>query len=260
MTPHRCCCCLFAGCQNSTALNWLHCSIISKVKVNFAHVCGFDTRRAPRNCSRFENVLDSVHVPILPYCCTRIQYVALAIILSDSGERMYRDKISPQQMYVACSIVTRGSSTTTALPNQPSDNCSSQKIDFAERRDPLKYNHSIVGERGSTETPMFACTKISGSSTTRVCYLITMFYQQGRDGIKDGGADGYGHIVPSALRSSTATVKVTVVWNSWSRRYAPHMRENRLPVRIIRRQKATPEDSCTDHQVCCTVGDALGLE
>ena len=43
-----------------------------------------------------EDVLDSVHVPILLYCCTRIQYFALAIILSDSGERMRRDKILPQ--------------------------------------------------------------------------------------------------------------------------------------------------------------------
>ena len=54
---------------------------------------------ASRNCSRFdcrydfhEDVLDSVYVRILLYCCTRIQYVALAIILSDSGERMHRDK------------------------------------------------------------------------------------------------------------------------------------------------------------------------
>ena len=47
-----------------------------------------------------------------------------------------------------------------------------------------------------------------------------------------------GHVVPSALRSSTATVRAFVVWNSCSRRYAPQMRENLLPVRIIRRQKA----------------------
>ena len=70
----------------------------------------------PRNCSRFvcrygfhEDVLDSVYVPILLYCCTRIQYFALAIILSDSGERMHRDKIPPQRMHAACRIVTRGS-------------------------------------------------------------------------------------------------------------------------------------------------------
>ena len=41
-------------------------------------------------------------------------------------------------------------------------------------------------------------------------------------------------------------MKGIVVWNSWSRCYVPHMRENLLPVRIIRRQKATPEDTCTD--------------
>ena len=35
--------------------------------------------------------------------------------------------------------------------------------------------------------------------------------------------------------------------------------ENLLPVRIIRRQKATPEDTGTNHPVCCIVG-ALGLE
>ena len=35
----------FAGCQNSTALTSLHCSIRSKVEVNFVDVCGFDARR-----------------------------------------------------------------------------------------------------------------------------------------------------------------------------------------------------------------------
>ena len=71
---------------------------------------------APRKCSRFvcrygfhEDVLDSVYVPILLYCCPRIQYFALAIILSDSGERMHRDKIPPQRMHAACRIVTQGS-------------------------------------------------------------------------------------------------------------------------------------------------------
>ena len=70
---------------------------------------------ASQNCSRFvcrygfnEDVLYSVYVPILLYCCTRIQYVALTIILSDSGERMLRDKIPPQRMHAACRIVTRG--------------------------------------------------------------------------------------------------------------------------------------------------------
>ena len=45
-------------------------------------------------------------------CCTRIQYVALAIILPSSGERMHRDRIPPQRMHAACRIVTRGSCCT----------------------------------------------------------------------------------------------------------------------------------------------------
>ena len=49
---------------------------------------------------------------ILMYCCTRIQYVALEIILSKSGERMHRDRIPPQRMHAACRIVTRGSCCT----------------------------------------------------------------------------------------------------------------------------------------------------
>ena len=71
---------------------------------------------APRKCSKFvcwygfyEDVFDSVYVPILLYCCTRIQCLALAIILSDSGERMYQNKIPPQRMHAACRIATRGS-------------------------------------------------------------------------------------------------------------------------------------------------------
>ena len=35
----------FAGCQNSTALTSLHCSIRLRVEVNFVGVCGFDARR-----------------------------------------------------------------------------------------------------------------------------------------------------------------------------------------------------------------------
>ena len=64
-------------------------------------------------------------------------------------------------------------------------------------------------------------------------------------------------LYPGTLRSSTATVKAFVVWKSWSRRYPQQMRENLLPVRIIRRQKTTtPEDTCTNHLVCCIVGGA----
>ena len=40
------------------------------------------------------------------------------------------------------------------------------------------------------------------------------------------------------MATGEVTVKAVVVWNSWSRCYAPHMRENLLPVDIIRRQKA----------------------
>ena len=71
---------------------------------------------APQNCSRFvcrydfhEDVLDSVYVHIFLYCCTLIQYIALAIILSGSRERMHRDKVPPQRMHAACRIVTLGS-------------------------------------------------------------------------------------------------------------------------------------------------------
>ena len=114
---------------------------------------------APRNCSSFacrygfhEDVVYSVYVPILLYCCTRIQYFALAIFLSNSGERMHRDKIPPQRMHAACRIVTRESFCVKR---------------FAE------FN-------GNCE--------------------------------------------------------------SWSRRYPPQMRETLLPVRIVRRQKATTSE------------------
>ena len=139
---------------------------------------------ASRNCSRFvcrygfhKDVLDSDHVPILLYCCTRIQYFALA--------RFYQTR-------------AKGCIET-------------------------KFRHN-------------ECTQ----------HVVTLHG---------------GHVVPSALRSSTASVKAIVVWNSWSRRYPQQMRENLLPVRIIRRQKATTsEDTCTNHPVYCIVGGALGLE
>ena len=109
----------FAGWQNSTALTSLHCSIRSRVEVKFVDLRGFDARRGSPELQQVvcrysfhEDVLDSVYVPILLYCCTRIQHVALAIILSDSGERMHRDKIPPQRMHAACRIVTRGSCCT----------------------------------------------------------------------------------------------------------------------------------------------------
>ena len=80
-------------------------------------MCGFDARRGSPELQLVRlpvqfprrRVLDSVYVPVLLYCCTRIQYFTLAIILSDSGERVHRDKIPPQRMHAACRIVTRGS-------------------------------------------------------------------------------------------------------------------------------------------------------
>ena len=42
----------FAGCQNSTALTSLHCSIRSRVEVNFVDVCGFDARRGSPELQR----------------------------------------------------------------------------------------------------------------------------------------------------------------------------------------------------------------
>ena len=108
----------FTGCQNSTALTSLHCSIRSRVEVNFVDVCGFDARRGSPELQqvrlpvRFSRRRLRFSLPILLYCCTRIQYVALAIILSDSCERMRRDKIPPQRMHAACRIVTRGSCCT----------------------------------------------------------------------------------------------------------------------------------------------------
>ena len=80
-----------AGCQNSTALTSIHCSIRSRVEVNFVDVCGFDARRGspelqqvrlpvrPRFSRRRLRFSLRTHTSVL--LCTRIQYVALAIIL-----------------------------------------------------------------------------------------------------------------------------------------------------------------------------------
>ena len=110
---------LFAGCHKSTALNLLHRSIRSTVEVNIVGVCDFDTCRGSPELQQVRllvqsslNVLYSVYVPILLYYCTRIEYVALAIFLSDSGKQMHRDKVSPQRMHAASRIVTRGSCCT----------------------------------------------------------------------------------------------------------------------------------------------------
>ena len=125
----------FAGCQNSTALTPLHCSIRSRIEVNFVDVCGFDARRCspelqrvrlpvrPRFSRRRLRFSLRTHTSVL--LCTRIQYVALAIILSDSGERMHRGKIPPQRMYAARRIVTRGSCCTKRFAEFNSNNCES---------------------------------------------------------------------------------------------------------------------------------------
>ena len=108
-----------AGCQNSTALTSLHCSIRSRVEVNVVDVCGFDARRSspelqqvrpPVRFSRRRLRFSlRTHTSVLLYSDT---YVALAIFLLDSGERMHRDKITPQRIHAACRIVTRGSCCT----------------------------------------------------------------------------------------------------------------------------------------------------
>ena len=110
---------LFAGCHNSTTLNSLHCSIRSKfeVNLNFADVllmCAVSILvELPRIAvGSSAGTFSPLAHTSLQYCWTRIQYVALAIILSDSGERMHRDKIAPQRMHTACRIVTRGSCCT----------------------------------------------------------------------------------------------------------------------------------------------------
>ena len=106
---------LFAGCQNSTALNSLHYSIRSRVEVNFVDVCGYDTRRAGLPGIAAGSSAGTVFTKtssIQSMYLTRIQYVALAIILSNSGERMHRDRIPPQRIHAACRIVTRGSCCT----------------------------------------------------------------------------------------------------------------------------------------------------
>ena len=90
----------FAGCQNSTALSSLYCSIRSWVSSGLPGIAaGSSTRTVFTKTSYIQSKCP----------CTRIQYFALAIILSDSGERMHRDKIPPQRMHAACRIVARGS-------------------------------------------------------------------------------------------------------------------------------------------------------
>ena len=173
----------FAGCQNSTTLTSLHCSIRSRVEVNFVDVCGFDARRGSPE-------LQQVRLPVR-FSRRRLRFS----LRTHTSVLLYTDT-------VRC----------------PGDNS-------------IRLNGCIE-------------TKFHHNECTQ--HVVSLHV---------------GHIVPSSLRSSTATMKAIVVWNSWSRSYPPQMRENMLPVRIVRRQKATtPEDTCTNHPVCCIVGSALGLE
>ena len=113
---------LFAGCQNSTALNSLHYSIKSRVEVNFVDVCGYDTRRAGLPGIAAGSSAGTVFTKtssIQSIICTHT-YV---LLYSDTvrcpgdnsiklGERMHRDRIPPQRMHAAYRIVTRGSCCT----------------------------------------------------------------------------------------------------------------------------------------------------
>ena len=175
----------FAGCQNSTALTSLHCSIRSRVEVNFVDVCGFDARRGS----------------------PELQQVRLSVRFSRRRLRFSLRTHTPVLLY----------SDTVLCPG---DNSIRLGRTDASRQNSVTTNARSMSYR----------------------YTGVMLCQ-------------------APLRSSTATVKAIVVWNSWSRRYPPQMRENLLSVRIIRRQKATTsEDTCTNHPVCCIVGGALGLE
>ena len=175
---------LFAGCQISTALTSLHCSIRSRVEVKNVDVCGFDARRGSPELQQVRLLVRfslrrlrlslRTNNSVLLYSDT-VRYTQ-AIIISDLSERMHRDKIPPQRLHAARRIVTRGSWCTKR---------------FAE------FN-------GNCES---------------YCSL--------------------GQLVASLCAAHEG---------------------NLLPVRIIRRQKATPEDTCTDYPVSCIVGGALGLE
>ena len=79
------------------------------------------------------------------------------------------------------------------------------------------------------------------------------------------GLDYSAWSIAKEMTEHIETVKAIVVWNSWSRRYSPQMRENicRYVSSEDRRLLLTPEDTtcCTNHPVCFVVGSALlGLE
>ena len=106
----------FAGCQNSTGLTSLHCSIRSRVEVNFVDVCGSDARRGSpelkqvrlpvRFLRRRLRLSLRTHTSVMLYSDTVLCPGDNSIRL---GRTVHRDKIPPQRMHAACRIVTRGS-------------------------------------------------------------------------------------------------------------------------------------------------------
>ena len=110
-----------------------------------------------------------------------------------------------------------------------------------------------------TRIQYFALVIIPSYSFARVCIETKFRHNECTQHVVSLNG---GHVVRSDLRSSTATVKAIAVWNSWSRRYPLQIRKNLLPVRIIRRQKATTSEDTTrtNNPVCCIVGGALGLK
>ena len=116
---------LFAGCQNSTALNSLHYSIRSaRVEVNFV-MCAV-TILVGRGSPELQQVRLLVRFSLkrLRFSLCTHTYVLLysdtvrcpgdnSIKLGrTSGERMHRDRIPSQRTHAACRIVTRGSCCT----------------------------------------------------------------------------------------------------------------------------------------------------
>ena len=106
----------FASCQNSTALTSLHCSIRSRVEVNFVCVCGFDARRGSPE-------LQQVRLPVrfsrrrlrssLRTHTSVLLYSDTVLCPDDNSTRLGRMDASRQnRMHAACRIVTRGSCCT----------------------------------------------------------------------------------------------------------------------------------------------------
>ena len=135
----------FAGCQNSTALTSLHCSIRCRAEVNFVDVCGFDARLGSPG-------LQQVRLPV-QFSRRRLRFS----LRTHTSVLLYSDT-------VLC----------------PGDNS-------------IRLGRTDMHE-----------TKFRHNEYTQ--HVVSLHG---------------GRAVPSTLRSSTATVKAIVVWNSWSRRYPP---------------------------------------